>query len=54
MSSKLSEILKLFAWEQKPKSTVSQSAAQRSGLKPKVIKLNFRDISVIDEVSLSY
>ena len=69
MTSKLSDILKLFAWSNNnPKSAGSLSATSptnrsaaavssskvSSSLKPKVIKLNFRDICVIDEVSPIY
>lgn len=68
MTSKLSDILKLFAWNN-PKgqgngtlSTTSPTSKSNAGasskisnnLKPKVIKLNFRDISMIDEVSPIY
>lgn len=60
MSSKLSDILKLFAWEKPggaghssgPKAAAQGKAA--AGLKPKVIKLNFRDICAIDPVDSSY
>lgn len=58
----MSEILKLFAWD-KPHcqshsgastSGKQQNSSTTSSLKPKVIKLNFRDIKEIDTVSSSY
>ena len=57
MSSKLSDILKVFSWSHPGQSArgdssypPSSNATQRTNLKPKVIKLNFRDIAEIDEI----
>ena len=68
MSSKLSDILKVFAWNNTHQSAVSTPGQtdqfggtsglsvtkQKSNLKPRVIKLNFRDICEIDEVDPMY
>lgn len=62
MSSKLSDILKLFAWDKPQTIPSSISPSHKSNanskrcktLKPKVIKLNFRDICQIDSVSSAY
>ena len=50
MTSKLSDILKLFAWS----GGNPPNSSSASHLKPKVIKLNFRDICQIDMVDSSY
>ena len=63
MSSKLSDILKVFAWNNTTQSARGDqfcgtnsnlSVTQKSNLKPKVIKLNFREICEIDEVDPMY
>lgn len=54
MSSKLSDILKLFAWNN-PKQQKGDLKSPKGGpLRPKVIKLNFRDIGKIDLVDPIY
>ena len=50
MTSKLSDILKLFAFN----GGNPPNSSSASHLKPKVIKLNFRDICEIDMVGSSY
>ena len=57
MSSKLSDILKLFAWGATGSSkgpSRRASPSKQTALKPKVIKLNFRDICEIDVVDALY
>ena len=61
MSSRLSDILKVFSWNHPgqsargdPSYPPSSNATQRTCLKPKVIKLNFRDIAEIDLVDSIY
>ena len=61
MSSRLSDILKVFSWNHPGQSArgdssypASSNVTHRTSLKPKVIKLNFRDIAEIDFIDPIY